>query len=743
MEHTTEAPLHLYTDKKDTEPRHFRVHFNSNPVAFGKSPSVAPINSIESNADLLQQVDPTTLSASKLSKGLDCAFCRIPFKSPPSFFTNDGTEAKLNIVLLPCFSCVCKNCHNQMLTRESTLCSICKMDHKMDDISSNLHYVDINHIFHRKIAEDTVCSPEAQVSTKCDNCSEKAASQRCIECKMNFCVECVTDHVSGRFKRFHSHELRVLGGNNDSSSSSFFSSSSSAITKNEVICPLHPLEKLKWFCYQCKRLLCSDCVLSEGGGHVNHDRRLINEASASLRFDDAVIDLQEKKDNTLRVIDDFFNELREALDEREAVALYLAKKETLANHKQKLTTPLNNAFNCINVVEVLVDSAGKYASFEGILELEPYLSHRIDELERVPMFDDFGLRVEETDPSTGNTFTHIVSLTPETSTIISAAVSSRTLLNGISKVGVIHDNEVYPGSCLLQGEIFGGVLTPGTQEVLCTTDSNLIFSVITCKEDGTCLSHGGLLLDVRLDTLSESIPLDVLDRGDGTYNVDYCFNSYGITRFMLKVRILGVDVCGSPVFLRLVDTPAIPDKCISFGQYSDGLYAAQSWILTKLVDGVAPARATLGNLPHDKRSYWCVTMQGLFQSGLASVGICASMEWQPAVIKCAAGPPHGGSYGWSSDDHICVGGTVCQSTDKWLGFESGDELIFCYDPLVILNEPLLSVRHRRLGTVHRIKVAKMATYRINVDLYNSSSSVSLSLATLADIDSFNTDMMHE
>jgi hypothetical protein len=37
--------------------------------------------------------------------------------------------------------------------------------------------------------------------------------------------------------------------------------------------------------------------------------------------------------------------------------------------------------------------------------------------------------------------------------MISAAASSRVLLNGISRFAIVHDNEVHPASCLMQGNV--------------------------------------------------------------------------------------------------------------------------------------------------------------------------------------------------------------------------------------------------------------------------------------------------
>jgi hypothetical protein len=48
-----------------------------------------------------------------------------------------------------------------------------------------------------------------------------------------------------------------------------------------------------------------------------------------------------------------------------------------------------------------------------MLELQPLLYRRLNELLVYPVVDKFGLKVDECDAETGTFYSHIVSLTPE------------------------------------------------------------------------------------------------------------------------------------------------------------------------------------------------------------------------------------------------------------------------------------------------------------------------------------------
>eukprot|EP00443_Scrippsiella_acuminata_P070623 CAMPEP_0115476932 /NCGR_PEP_ID=MMETSP0271-20121206/55404_1 /TAXON_ID=71861 /ORGANISM="Scrippsiella trochoidea, Strain CCMP3099" /LENGTH=429 /DNA_ID=CAMNT_0002904385 /DNA_START=98 /DNA_END=1383 /DNA_ORIENTATION=- len=111
--------------------------------------------------------------------------------------------------------------------------------------------------------ENSESSP-AQLPPTCGFCEEKLATRRCVQCDGFLCEECEkTSHSKGFFK---SHTVvdwraddRKLDKNSADGSNDFSS---------KMLCEEHTGEKLTFYCMECRRPVCSHClILGEHKGH--------------------------------------------------------------------------------------------------------------------------------------------------------------------------------------------------------------------------------------------------------------------------------------------------------------------------------------------------------------------------------------------------------------------------------------------------------------------------------------------
>lgn len=103
--------------------------------------------------------------------------------------------------------------------------------------------------------------------TRCGMCEEEWATKRCIQCHGYLCDECAqTSHSRGFFK---DHSVVDV-------SSGVAAAPVGAEFASRILCDEHPEEKLSFYCLDCRRSVCSHCLLL--GEHKGHQGTPIDEA---------------------------------------------------------------------------------------------------------------------------------------------------------------------------------------------------------------------------------------------------------------------------------------------------------------------------------------------------------------------------------------------------------------------------------------------------------------------------------
>lgn len=697
--------------------------------------------------------------------------------------------------LLPCLYVICDKCVVELDGTDERplppfvfLCPSCSSVHAIEDLCNLSCPIDIWGILLNKNSK-TVVDTVPPVP-KCENCPENVGSGFCQECKMYLCDECCNEHKYGKYKRFHSHIITVA----DKSLEDNHNNGSDSSNKHKWLCEKHPSEKLKWFCQPCQKLLCNDCVLSKVEGHTDHERKNINEASEDFHkvlshtislvqeragplrnilqeHQVALQDIDKHSLRSIQAVQECFGLIREALAKRETELIQLIevlcvnKKDNVQDRVNSIARPLHSAEVAIAFGKLILQSPGVE---EICLQLQPSVYTRLNQLlhalsietaaaSGLSSTDDVGDGDHTTAEEGARDRTRA-----EISPYFSVTIASRPILSLVEKLGHVHDFAVYPASCLLQGEMFGGTLVPGTDEVLCDAGKGLSFSIISCREDGRFVNKGGLQVDVSLLSLMDSVRIPVVDREDGTYYVSYPFSVHSCARYHLDVKVLGYDVCGSPVRLQVVDSPDLVDGCLLFAEPSGREVSVHYWELKKTSDGPSSCACTMC-LPEDKRSYWTVRVSGTFQSpNRVMIGIKDTlnlpMKYSASTITSGGGissvSPHdaskttssatlkamstGAGYWTSSATDSCFVGWSSEGSSEWPGFVAGDEMLFCYDPISSFSQRTLSVLVRNKESRFVLQVPR-GEFKVYVDVVHTSSCttvVTLGQATLNDVDVF-------
>ena len=184
-------------------------------------------------------------------------------------------------------------------------------------------------------------------SIPCEQCTSRddAAVAFCCSCCSFLCNFCKESHK--RMKKTYQHELIDLGGKK------VFEGGSPNIGHQSVYCTRHK-EELKFYCRECEKLACRDCILVTHKDHKYHDyveegdtaREALkqigakcNEANLSGTFAESIANgekmlqqIEARKEEVKKEIEETFETFQAALEERRRELL--AETEEIANDKK-------------------------------------------------------------------------------------------------------------------------------------------------------------------------------------------------------------------------------------------------------------------------------------------------------------------------------------------------------------------------------------------------------------------------
>ena len=169
-------------------------------------------------------------------------------------------------LMLPCLHSFCKKClikvKEEQGREESLKCPTCDdtvplpSHGKIESLTQNLWLA-------HKVMEASVKEKiSGKESIPCNQCDD-AAIAFCCSCCSFLCDFCKKGHK--RIKKTAQHELIELGGKK------VFEGGLPSLSRQPVYCTRHEDEKLKFYCRECEKLACRDCILVTHKDHKYHD----------------------------------------------------------------------------------------------------------------------------------------------------------------------------------------------------------------------------------------------------------------------------------------------------------------------------------------------------------------------------------------------------------------------------------------------------------------------------------------
>ena len=114
---------------------------------------------------------------------------------------------------------------------------------------------------------------QGKVEAKCEMCSGGVATAFCRQCAEFICNECTRSHQ--RMKVFAGHKVSTLMELKEGGAKTIITAKSAP----PPICQVHE-EQAKIYCYDCKTLICRDCVVKD---HRDHEYEFVKKAAPETK----------------------------------------------------------------------------------------------------------------------------------------------------------------------------------------------------------------------------------------------------------------------------------------------------------------------------------------------------------------------------------------------------------------------------------------------------------------------------
>ena len=280
--------------------------------------------------------------------------------------------------LLPCGHYYCVACIEKLAAEhaqpiECPKCRRCTTPLTVEEIDSS-SFVGKTEDSHGKLGEAEGREVETGGGSFCEQCGEGKAVAFCRRCTQFICEDCARSHQ--KMKLFADHEVTTLadpkGGGGGGTSLN-----GAPLPK----CPEHATD-MCFFCFDCKQLVCRDCVISTHQEHgfdlvekcAAERREKLGECLTPLRNIKANIDNAEKtisaeknlvsskNEAVCSTIRQSFDKLKAVLDQRKmelvkkANQLAEEKLDALTEQISKLKMAKNEIESVVEFVEQHIDS---------------------------------------------------------------------------------------------------------------------------------------------------------------------------------------------------------------------------------------------------------------------------------------------------------------------------------------------------------------------------------------------------
>jgi hypothetical protein len=319
----------------------------------------------------------------ELGQEVTCPVCQDHFQEPK---------------ILPCLHYYCKGCIEALAKRaggsnQSFPCPECRtptlLPQGSPDQLQTAFFINRMKEVHAKLEK-----VEGKVEAKCEMCSGGVATTFCRQCAEFICNECTRSHQ--RMKVFAGHKVSTLQELKEGGAKTIIAAKSAP----PQICKVHD-EQAKIYCYDCKTLVCRDCVVKV---HRDHEYEFVKIAAPETKkklmehltplgeiqagIQGAVRNVEGAKAGIIAMdesmttsIKQSFQELRDILDKREKELL----AETAATVEKKMTNltvqqkKLEMSSGTIQSLVEFVERSVENATDEELMTIHTQMMTRISE----------------------------------------------------------------------------------------------------------------------------------------------------------------------------------------------------------------------------------------------------------------------------------------------------------------------------------------------------------------------------
>ena len=451
--------------------------------------------------------------------------------------------------MLPCLHTFCLACLEKELgtqeSRDTLHCPNCKEKVTLSPGEVSDLPRDLQKANEAKLAR--ISDRVENANEQCEICGRDDASGKavafCIDCKEFLCTSCKERH--GKREKTLSHRVVAVGER--------LSETNKASIQQHLQCPLHQSHLLEFYCKQCERLICSNCMVSERHSDHTKDCKLVDEfASKEMESLCARVD---KVDETIGTLDGAIGKCKQTMKQvnvrkREVDAAIndsleqvrktlLAQNKEIQTHKvkhlEKQTRDLQRVHDSLHHLSCMIKDAESHSPIQQ-LSSKKTLADRAVVLQK--KFEDSDLV-----PCQCDTFNTDIAL----SDVIKQMIYLGSI--GGSRVASTTCDAGYV-PCVVIGK-------PRTIRVVAKT------------RDGKPYGHGGERVEAKLvlkDFPELAIQGETTDHGDSSYSVSLTAQSHG--EHEVHVTIGGGHITGSPFSWTAVNprnsyTSLSAQQCIS------------------------------------------------------------------------------------------------------------------------------------------------------------------------------------
>ncbi|XP_055837604.1 tripartite motif-containing protein 45 [Episyrphus balteatus] len=364
---------------------------------------------------------------------------------------------------------------------------------------------------------------------------ETSATFHCITCTINLCTFCKESHERQRHTANHRIKNIIELRKSRNLKKAFLNDSNFTIK-----CSMHPGFEMKAFCSSCRQVACTDCLLLL---HKGHKHESINKAFATYsksikESTDQARPLCDYAHHSISRLNEIAKRINNKCDNIQAdvESFMMAYTEAIELHGRTLIQQIGRAreSKVQMIVEQQLDMEKRSHEALGAVRFSEDLLESGNQVEILSFVNILLSRFEfcqkfkpPIDPKISDTL-HFL---PEV-----RAPASKNSRN-IPIFGIITTQTVEPSLCTLETEGYTQLRVHRKVEMV----------ILSRDADGMPLCHGGLKIGVQLkykESSSKSLPVEVSDRRDGSYGINFVPDSQGT--MVLTITINDKNIKGSP-----------------------------------------------------------------------------------------------------------------------------------------------------------------------------------------------------